>query len=123
MKTGFIIIDEDRGSDMHGIDESQSFFNPTLSQASFNLWSDIDEGLPRGHFKPEFLTISFHPPLLQIRIEAGYPLQIERDLLIMPVPFRKRDVSKTLPITDFMNITHWHNDIGNNTPLPKLGSI
>jgi hypothetical protein len=60
MKTGFIIIDEDRGSDMHGIDESQSFFNPTLSQAFFNLRGDVDEGSPGWHLKPQLFPIAFH---------------------------------------------------------------
>jgi len=30
VKNGFIMIDEDRGRDMHGIDKHQSLLDPTL---------------------------------------------------------------------------------------------
>ena len=44
MQTLFIIIDENRGSDMHGIDEHQTFLDATLFEACFNLGSNIDQG-------------------------------------------------------------------------------
>jgi hypothetical protein len=52
VKARFIIIDENGSSDMHGIDQNQSFTNATLPEAGFNLGSDIDESPPRGHLKP-----------------------------------------------------------------------
>jgi hypothetical protein len=52
VKAGFIIINEDGSSDMHGIDQHQSFLNTTFSETRFNLRSDVDESPPCGHLKP-----------------------------------------------------------------------
>ena len=47
MQTALIIIDEDRGGDMHRIHERQPFPNAALFQAHLNVSSDIDKRPPR----------------------------------------------------------------------------
>ena len=65
VKAGFIVIDEDGSSDMHGIDQNQSFLNTTLPETCFNLRSDIDESPPCRHLKPQLFSVALHNPLLK----------------------------------------------------------
>jgi hypothetical protein len=44
MEAGFIVIDEDAGGDVHGVDEAESFADPTLSECGLDLRGDIEEG-------------------------------------------------------------------------------
>jgi hypothetical protein len=60
MQTCFIVVDKYGGSDVHGIAEYKTFFDPTFSQAFFDLGSDVDQSSPRRYLKPEFFTITFH---------------------------------------------------------------
>ena len=47
MKAGFIVINKDRGRNMHGIDKDKPLLDSAILQALVDLRSDIDEG-PSG---------------------------------------------------------------------------
>src|ERR1700751_3081096 len=60
VEPGFVIVNEDAGSDVHGVDEHQAFFNSALPQAILNLWRYPKKlAAPRG-LKPELFAIGFH---------------------------------------------------------------
>jgi hypothetical protein len=61
VEAGFIVIDEHRGGDVHGIDQHKALFYATLSQGLFHLRGDIDEGDAIRQVEPEFLAKRFHP--------------------------------------------------------------
>ena len=47
MQTGLIIVDEDRGGDVHGVDQAKAFTDAGLTQGGFDLRGDIEKG-PAG---------------------------------------------------------------------------
>jgi hypothetical protein len=51
-ETGFVIIDEYRGGNMHGINQAQSFLYATLAQARLNLRCDVNKPPPVGKVEP-----------------------------------------------------------------------
>jgi hypothetical protein len=57
-----IIVNEDRGRNMHGSNKHQALGNPALFEAFFHLQSNVDEGPTRGHSEEQFLAIAFHVP-------------------------------------------------------------
>jgi hypothetical protein len=60
MEAGFIIINKDRGRNMHGIDKNKPFFDFTILQTLIDLGGDIDEGPSCGDIKCEFFAIALH---------------------------------------------------------------
>ena len=52
VQSWLVIIDEDGGGNVHGVDKEEAFRDLAFTQAFFNLLSDIDEGPPRRHLKP-----------------------------------------------------------------------
>jgi hypothetical protein len=68
MKPRFIVINKDRSSDMHSVDKDQSFSDTALFEAFFYFWSDIDEGPPCRHLKPQFFSIALHNFLLKVSL-------------------------------------------------------
>jgi hypothetical protein len=60
MEARFIIIDENRSRDMHGINEYQAVCNSALFQTLFDLGRNINKCTPARNVEPEFLSICFH---------------------------------------------------------------
>lgn len=52
MKALFVVIDENGGRDVHGVDEHHSFGYTAFAQALFNLRGNIDKCPSRGRLKP-----------------------------------------------------------------------
>src|SRR4030067_3145761 len=65
VKTGFIVVDKDRSSNVHRIDQNQSLPDPALFETGFDLWGDIDQGSSSRYLKPQFFSITLHNPLLK----------------------------------------------------------
>src|ERR1043166_9557841 len=70
MKPRLIIVDENRRGDMHGIHKHKPFFYPAVAQTIVHLRRNVDECDSRRCIEPEFLTIGFHPSLLQSLIRT-----------------------------------------------------
>ena len=60
VQPAFIVIDEYGSGDMHGVDERQTFSDPTVLQALLNLRRDVDKSAPGGHLEPKFASVAFH---------------------------------------------------------------
>jgi hypothetical protein len=52
VQSRLIVVDEDGGGDVHGIDQAEAFFYAALPQALFHLGRDVDKGPPGGDFEP-----------------------------------------------------------------------
>ncbi len=60
MESPLVIIDEDGGRDVHGIDEAESLLDAAVPKASFNFIGDVDKSDAFGGLKPEFFAVAFH---------------------------------------------------------------
>ena len=60
VQPGFVIVDEDRRRDVHGVDKKQAFLNSTLPQALHNLRCDVQQGTTRGNLKPKLFAVALH---------------------------------------------------------------
>jgi hypothetical protein len=60
MQPAFIVVDEHRGGDVHGVDQNQAFAHAALPQAFLHLRGDIDQPAPGGDVEPEFFAVGFH---------------------------------------------------------------
>ena len=56
VQAGFVIVDEHRRSDVHGIHEGDPFADAALPEAVLDLGGDVDEAPAGGDVKPEFFT-------------------------------------------------------------------
>ena len=85
METTFVVIDEDAGRDVHGVDQTQSFFDAAGAEAFFNLWRDVDQAAARGDFEPEFFAKGFHD-------QGAWPKRTRRNFFASPEGRRLTDV-------------------------------
>src|SRR5262245_1479137 len=60
MEAGFVVVDEHRRGDVHGVDKYKSFFYTALAKAILQLRGDVDEGYPCRRVEPDFFAIAFH---------------------------------------------------------------
>jgi hypothetical protein len=60
MKAAFIVVDEDAGGDVHGIDQAQAFANATFADRFRYIGGDVLELTALRHVEPEFLAEGFH---------------------------------------------------------------
>lgn len=65
MQAGLIVVDENGGGDVHGIDQAQALFDAALAQGGFHLRGDVDELPAFRHFEPKLFPKGFHAPILQ----------------------------------------------------------
>jgi hypothetical protein len=56
MESWFIVIDEHRSGDMHGIDQTKNFGYGALPNEIFDLWPDVDESASIRYFEPEMFS-------------------------------------------------------------------
>ena len=59
MKSGFIVINKDRGGDVHGIDETKAFGHAAPVNELLDLRRDVDEAAPGRHFEPKMFRERF----------------------------------------------------------------
>ena len=50
METRLIVIDEYRGSNVHGIDQTKTFAHAAPMNEFLDLWCDVDEPAPTRDF-------------------------------------------------------------------------
>ena len=60
MQAALVVIDEDAGGDVHGIDQAQSLTHAALAESRFDLGSDVHQLPPLGQFEPQFFAERFH---------------------------------------------------------------
>lgn len=60
MQTALIVVDKNRGRDVHGIDQAEPLSNGTFGQTSDNLGRNVDKSTTTGNVEPQFISIRFH---------------------------------------------------------------
>ena len=60
MQAGFVVVDEDGGSDVHGVDQAEAFPHAAFAQRGVDLRGDVHELPALGQFEPEFFAEGFH---------------------------------------------------------------
>jgi hypothetical protein len=60
MKTRFVVVDEHRGSDMHGVDQTKAFGHAASVNEFLNLRGDVDEPASTRYFEPKMFSERFH---------------------------------------------------------------
>jgi hypothetical protein len=59
VKSALVVVDEDRGGDVHGVDQAQAILHSALVNEFLDLGSDIDEAPPGRDFEPEMFGQRF----------------------------------------------------------------
>jgi hypothetical protein len=60
MEAAFVVIDEDAGRDVHGIDQTQTLLDAAGAKASIDLRGDVEQPAAGGDFEAEFFAVGFH---------------------------------------------------------------
>src|SRR5262245_21100602 len=60
VQSRFVIVDEHRRGNMHGVDQCQSFFDAALADAFLDLICNIHKRHPRRRIEPQLFPIAFH---------------------------------------------------------------
>src|SRR5262249_44805365 len=60
VQPGLVVVDEDRGGDVHGVAEDQALRYPTLAEGRLDLRGDVHEGHPRRQVKRQVLGDRLH---------------------------------------------------------------
>jgi len=60
VQPGFIVVDEDRRGDVHGVDEAQPFLHAAFADEFFDGGGDVHETPAAGNFEPEMFGEGFH---------------------------------------------------------------
>ncbi len=60
MESPFIVINEDRGGDMHGIYEGETLLDTTFMETTIDVLGDVDKTHAFGGLKPKFFAEAFH---------------------------------------------------------------
>src|SRR5450830_974597 len=60
VKAGLVVVDEDRGRDVHRVDEAESFPNPALVDRGLDFAGDVHESDSAGEMKRQNLAMRFH---------------------------------------------------------------
>jgi hypothetical protein len=59
-EAGFVVVDENAGGDVHGVDEDEAFFDAGLGDGGLDVCGDVDEAAAGGDVEPEFFAVGFH---------------------------------------------------------------
>ena len=62
-ETGLIVVDENGGGDVHGVDEDEAIFDAGGLDGFLDVAGDVDEAAAVGEVEPEFLTMGLHEGL------------------------------------------------------------
>ena len=68
VESTFVVIDEDAGRDVHGIDQTQSFFDAAGAEATVNLRRDVEQPAARGDLEPEFFAEGFQGKRIEQKV-------------------------------------------------------
>jgi hypothetical protein len=68
VESTFVIIDEHTGRDVHGVDQTQSFFDAAGAEATVNLRRDIEQPAARGDLEPEFFAEGFQGKRIEQKV-------------------------------------------------------
>jgi len=60
MQTALVVVNEDAGADVHGVDEAEIFANAAFGEGGFNVGCDIEIRAAVGRVEPEFFTVVSH---------------------------------------------------------------
>ena len=60
MQAGLVVIDENGGGDVHGVDQAETFPDAGFRQGGFDLGRDVKEGPAGGGAEGEFLAERLH---------------------------------------------------------------
>jgi hypothetical protein len=60
VQSALVIIDENRGCDVHGVDQAQAFLNSAFAQRLFNLCRNVQETSAGRDVEDEFFTVRLH---------------------------------------------------------------
>lgn len=63
-KAALVVVDENRGGDVHGIDQAETFLDSALANEFFNGIRDIYKAPAIGHLEPKVFSKSLHRPLV-----------------------------------------------------------
>src|ERR1019366_593723 len=70
VKAGLVVIDEDRGGDVHRIDEAETLAHAAFLHRLFNFARDVHEVHPVGHLHGEIFRMRQHaaasPPMIRL---------------------------------------------------------
>ena len=64
MEARFIVVDEYRGGDMPGVDETKTFRHAASLNQFVNLRRDVDESASIRYFEPKMFRERFHSEML-----------------------------------------------------------
>src|SRR5215467_3582843 len=59
-QTALVVVDENRSSNVHRVNQDQSFFYAALAQTFLDLWGDVDESPSRRDVEPKLSSITLH---------------------------------------------------------------
>ena len=57
VKSRFVVINENAGRNVHGVDQSKTFSDAAFGDTGLDLWRDMKEFAPVFGFEPEFFPI------------------------------------------------------------------
>src|SRR5260221_14783687 len=60
VQAAFIIIDKDRSSYVHRVDQREAFADPTVVQTRLDLRRDVDKCPAGRHLEPKVSSVAFH---------------------------------------------------------------
>jgi hypothetical protein len=60
MQSGFVIVDENAGGNVHGIAKDKPFFDAAFFEALLDLRRDVNKLTSAFCVEPEFFSIAFH---------------------------------------------------------------
>ena len=69
MQPLFIVVDEYRSGDVHGVYQTKAFSHAAPVNEFLNFRCDVDEAASIGHFEPNMFRERFHWPRLFVRGE------------------------------------------------------
>jgi hypothetical protein len=64
VEPGFVIVDKDAGSDMHGVDKTEALSDATFFHCLSHIFRDVDEVNPCRDIEPKLFAKGFHLCLL-----------------------------------------------------------
>ena len=65
-----VVVDEDAGGDVHGVDQAQALAHAALAHGGLDLTGDVDETAAGRDLEPELLAVAFHGAKSTARLRA-----------------------------------------------------
>ena len=86
METTFVIIGEERRSDMHGVHKGKSLLDTTCLQTLLNLGRNVDERPAFLDIEPEFFSVALYLLLLRIDTQLAVAADATFTSSFWPLP-------------------------------------